>query len=123
MRNRAKCKLCGTVIESFHSTDYVECKCGEICVDGGEALRCAANDFTNFMRVDDDGNEIIVQVVEGGIEKKVETHKKPTKEELLEMMSEMAKSIERLPPGAMSTPINHYDHYSLIVLLLSILRD
>ena len=34
-RNRAKCKLCGDVIESKHRHDFVTCKCKAIFVDGG----------------------------------------------------------------------------------------
>lgn len=49
--------------------------------------------------------------------------KKPTKEELLSMLSEMAKNIEGLPPQAMVTSINHYDYWSLLVLLDAILRS
>ena len=62
MRNRAKCKLCQSTIESFHPTDLVLCKCGEISVDAGEGLKCAAKSWENFLRVDDEGNEIIVKV-------------------------------------------------------------
>jgi len=35
VRNQAKCKLCGDLIESKHVHDFVECSCGEIFVDGG----------------------------------------------------------------------------------------
>lgn len=48
---------------------------------------------------------------------------KPTKQELLEMLDEMIKNIERLPSYAMLTPITHYDHCSLLILLSSILRS
>lgn len=34
-RNRAKCLLCGDVIESFHVHDFKWCKCGALGVDGG----------------------------------------------------------------------------------------
>ena len=34
-RNRARCKACGSVIESKHRHDYVTCSCGQIAVDGG----------------------------------------------------------------------------------------
>ena len=35
LRNRARCKRCGDIIESKHVHDFVSCKCGAICVDGG----------------------------------------------------------------------------------------
>lgn len=33
--NRAKCLLCGQIIESTHRHDFVSCKCGNLHVDGG----------------------------------------------------------------------------------------
>lgn len=37
IRNRAKCLLCGDVIESVHTHDFVRCSCGALAVDGGTA--------------------------------------------------------------------------------------
>jgi len=37
IRNRARCKKCGDVIESKYRHDFVSCKCGAIFVDGGNA--------------------------------------------------------------------------------------
>ena len=36
LRNKAKCRACGSVIESKHRHDFVSCKCGSIAVDGGK---------------------------------------------------------------------------------------
>ncbi len=36
LRNRAKCLVCGDVIESTFRHHYVECSCGNIFVDGGK---------------------------------------------------------------------------------------
>lgn len=33
--NKVKCLLCKDIIESTYTHDYVECKCGNIAVDGG----------------------------------------------------------------------------------------
>ncbi len=35
-RNAVKCKICGNVIESKHTWDYVICDCGQVGVDGGK---------------------------------------------------------------------------------------
>lgn len=35
VRNIARCKNCGDVIESRYRNEFVECSCGDICVDGG----------------------------------------------------------------------------------------
>jgi len=113
MRNRAKCKLCHSIIESFHSGDYVSCKCDEISVSGADSLNCAAKNWSNFMRVDDEGNEIVVSVKE---------NVKPDKDDLLKMLDEMIKSYENLPSAAMQSPINHYDFASALLLLSEILR-
>ena len=55
MKNRAKCKLCNSIIESFHRHDYVTCACGEIAVDGGlDYFKVIARDYANFLRIDDE---------------------------------------------------------------------
>lgn len=123
MRNRAKCKLCKDIIESFHRYDYVECKCREISVDGGDTMyKAGARDFNNFLRIDDDGNEIIVSVQDETIENKMDNIK-PNREELLDMLDMMIKNYSDLPPQAMSIPITHYDLSSALLLISSILRS
>lgn len=131
MRNRAKCKLCLSVIESFHQHDYVSCKCGEISIDGGQhILRAAARDYSNFLRVDDEGNEIIVKVVDD--DKKADDKggedpdgqpKRPGRKELIEELQLMIDNIEKLPPHALTLPITHYDFYAGLLLLSAILRS
>ncbi len=125
MKNRAKCRLCQSVIESFHSTDYVMCKCGEIAVDAGSAMKCFAQSWENFIRVDDNNNEIVVKVQQSPSDTTLNDKtlsNKPTIDDLLDMLDEMTKSIERLPQQAMTLPITHYDHYSSLMLILSCLR-
>jgi hypothetical protein len=122
MRNRAKCKLCSSIIESMHATDLVLCKCEHIFVDGGDAFKCGAEDWSNFLRIDDNGKEIQVKI-ESHISNESETVLKPHKEELLEYLDEMIKSYEILPQHAMMAPITHYDHQSLLILLSAILRS
>lgn len=117
MRNIAKCKKCLSVIESFHSKDYVECKCGEIAVDGGEALRCAARDFANFLRVDDEGNEIVVKVKDAH-----EPMEKPSLNEMISMLDDMIKGIENLPREGLFSPVTQADLASALLLVSSILR-
>jgi hypothetical protein len=126
MRNRAKCKLCKDIIESKYVHDYVNCRCGEISVDGGnEYHRCRAISWENFMRIDDEGNEIIVKVVDKESIKpnNIEMEKKPDKKELLAMLDRMIQNIDELPKEAMQTYINHYDFYSILLLLASIFKE
>lgn len=119
MKNRAKCRLCGDILESFHRYDYVACKCGEISIDGGnDHLGCSAGDWKNFLRVDDEGNEVVVKTVDS---EKTQESQKLSLSEQIDMLDTMVKNLENLPKNAMSLPINHYDLYSFVLLISSIL--
>ena len=120
MRNRAKCKLCNSIIESFHPTDIVECKCGEIAVYEGNALRCAARDFNNFIRLDDKDQEIQVKILDEKVQE--EEKKEPTRDELLEIFGNYIKSIENLPPQAMQSYVSHYDLWTALAMVYAILK-
>lgn len=37
IHNRAKCKICGDIVESNRRHDYIPCKCRAMAVDGGHA--------------------------------------------------------------------------------------
>ncbi len=126
MRNRAKCKLCNNVIESFHHTDFVPCGCGHIFVNGGDALACGAGDWANFLRVDDEGNEIQVRVENKPIYNELEglpqeEKKKKSKQDLKDTLDIMIKGLEDLPPAAMTMPVTHYDYASLLIFLRGVL--
>jgi len=50
--NKARCKLCGTIVESKHRHDLVWCECGEIAVDGGNDYhKGTAKNMENFIRI------------------------------------------------------------------------
>lgn len=34
-RNKIRCNICGDIIESKYTHDFVECSCGRVFVDGG----------------------------------------------------------------------------------------
>lgn len=152
MRNRAKCKLCKDILESFHEFDHVTCSCDEISISGGTIkFECAAKDWKNFLRIDDTDKEFEVTVKEKhedlGNSKlgnknitidstainvdnistdsgSVGVDDRPgiTKQDLLSQLDAMIENIESLPQHAMTLPINHYDHVSLMILISSILR-
>lgn len=129
MRNRAKCKLCESVIESFHRYDCVSCKCGEISVDGGnEYFRCLAKNFENFLRLDDDDNVIVPKIVDKE-EPKTEDVKqldidtKPSRKDMLEMLRAQAQAIEALPPAGLSSYVTNYDLLSLLWLLCAVFGE
>ena len=128
MKNRAKCKLCGSVIESVALMDYIACDCGEIAIAGGAyELLTYAKDFTNFLRVDDLGNEIVVQYKEqisssDQDEKPDEPKERMTREECLYMLDHLIKNIEDLPDHVKMSPINHYDLISFMLVISNILK-
>jgi hypothetical protein len=52
-----------------------------------------------------------------------ETHPKPKRKLLLEILDEMVKTYETLPQSAMMQPITHYDHQSLLLLIQALFAD
>lgn len=47
--NKARCKLCDTVVVSINRHHFTTCKCGEISVDGGtDYLKRSAKDLNNI---------------------------------------------------------------------------
>lgn len=57
------------------------------------------------------------------MEQDIEELPKMTKKELIEMLDEMNRNIEKLPPHALISPINHYDFSALLILLSAILKS
>ena len=47
----------------------------------------------------------------------------PTKEEVTEMVNNLLKSYQNLPPGAMMHPATQYDIQSVLLLFLAFLRS
>jgi hypothetical protein len=127
MKNRAKCKKCQNIIESFHLTDYVSCKCGEIAISGGQnKLEAYAVDFTNFLRVDDNDNEVLVEYKDSPKEKPENLSDTPpkviTKKELIDILDEMIKSDESLPEQALHAQLTYYDLIRYMMLISNILK-
>ena len=130
MRNRAKCKLCEDIIESMHSTDYVNCKCGEIAISGGnQELKVFAEKWENFLRIDEEGNIIVPKIVESKMIKE-ETDEnpyhipsKPDRDELLKLLEDMIEKIEELPAPGLYASVSHYDLLSFMMVVSSIFRS
>jgi hypothetical protein len=90
-------------------------------------MYCFAQDFDNFLRVDDNDNEIVPKVIAKLDEDSIESPKDPihtklTKVELIKMLDDMIENVDRLPQAAMTAPISHYDYYSLMLLLSSLFK-
>ena len=134
MRNRAKCKLCASVIESHHRYDWVGCQCGEITVSGGnDKYECSAKNWDNFLRVDDQDNVIVPKVVSNDAKEAVKLQLSDNSvilqsnaisyAEKLSMLKEMVKNLDDLPQEIMMQPINHYDFYSFVAVIISLLEQ
>lgn len=110
------------MIESFHPTDYVSCSCNEISVSGGHAMRMSARDFANFVRVDDEDNEIEITVRE---ESEIEEGSKRylTTDDLMSELDRLIETIEKLPTAAKHSPIDHLDHCASLMLFSSIIKS
>ncbi len=132
MRNRAKCKLCNSIIESFHERDYVTCKCGEISIDGGlYKLWTHANNYENFLRVDDEDNEIMVKYIKESENEKTNTQSQKieaepprlSRQDMLRELETMIKYDENLPANAMHAPIIRAELNSYMMLVLAIFKE
>jgi len=133
MRNRAKCKLCNEILESFHEFDYVTCKCEEIAITGGNVkYQASAKDWKNFIRIDDMNKEILITVIDDDrcedICKEV-TDVNPlyieplnNKKQLVDGIQAMIDSYKNLPETALYQPITHQDFLSLLLVLDEFLR-
>ena len=75
------------------------------------------------MRVDDEGNEVMVTVKEKEQIETLPQASKPSRKELLDMLDELRNRIETLPQHAMLSPITHADFTSLLLLLSAIFRS
>jgi hypothetical protein len=126
MTNKAKCKLCGDIIESLHKNDLIKCSCGEIAIAGGEyELLSFANDYANFLRIDEFGEEKSVTYIENYKdiaiqEKDVETPF--TRTQLIDMLDRLIKYYDKMPSHAQLQFVTHKDLSEALSLMLSIWR-
>ena len=123
MRNRAKCRLCKSELESVALMDYMECTCGEIGISGGvDKLNCFAKDFTNFIRLDDEGKEVEVKVIDKAQDKEEvpvteEIKQEMTREDKIKLVNAMLDYYENLPQHAMLSAPTQYDLKAVYVLI------
>jgi hypothetical protein len=122
MRNRAKCKLCKSIIESFHSADYVGCQCGEIAIDGGDyRFKNYAKNWENFIRIDDLGNEIPIKIVDP--EKKETEEKKEENILSLSTFFQMIENLNQLPEHVKDQAVTNRDLYHILKSFADELRN
>lgn len=114
-------------------TDIQNCNCLEIYVEGGDAMKCGAKDWSNFIRVNDNGDEIIPKIIN-----KIDTSSlhvesdeialehNPTPEEKHEKLCSILKGVidsyDNLPQHAKLAPITNYDLQAALLIIYEIVR-
>lgn len=127
MTFRAKCKLCNTLLNAKDPGSYITCACGEISIKYEPGTtQFIAREWENFIRIDEEGNEIQIKTIEKDDISSLQPHPEgisnPSKDDLLGMLNTMIKNIEELPPQAMATPVTHYDLVSALLLVAALFR-
>jgi len=129
LRNRAKCKLCGYLIESFHRYDYVSCECGEIAVDGGkEYYKVMAKNYDNFIRIDDMGNEVPIKVLDEADNSNNNTNSDndiindSDKLSPFQTFVAMKENLDALPEFVKDEKISYRELSSILAVLIEILK-
>lgn len=84
MKNNARCRNCGDVIESKTRHDFVTCRCGAIAVDGGQDYMRRCGNPEDFMEVIslEKYNRICDKVIAEGL---------PVHETLIKLLEELGK--------------------------------
>lgn len=128
MRNRAKCKLCGIIIESSNpdSKIWVSCSCREISISGGnsEYLVAVNTSYDNLLRIDDNGNEIPVKVEKSERQdtKEEAFEVKPDREQLLNMLLDQINNSESLPMHVRQSFVTYVELEAFMLLVYAILK-
>jgi len=136
-RNRAKCKLCGSIVESILPVDLQMCECGEIGVDGGlEKYLTIFGSAENFIRIDDEGHEMPIQVIDekkedskpwikSALQEEIKdetTLPAPDRKDLIEYLKLYIEQFDRLPEHAKYQSATVYDMQSFAQLMYRILK-
>lgn len=128
MKNRAKCKLCNSIIESSFPGDVVYCECGEICVFNGDGMDMAPFGSPHFMRVDDRGNEIVVRYHQ--VQPEVNADEQPEEEPKDLGFSEAVQELQRLIDldeqflkQGNNAPVSRYDLSIYMLYIVKIFKS
>jgi hypothetical protein len=87
----------------------------------------SAVDYKNFLRVDDEGNEVVVKYhhkheEEKGNDQPADNPKKFTRDELIQELDRMIESDEKLPDDAHIQQLTFYDLLRYMLLISNILK-
>ena len=132
MRNRAKCLICGQVIEGKDNVrDF--CLCKSLWIEGAEALygRIGFHEASEVVMIDEDGKERPLNVINKK-PKKIENNTEDplildlpntTRENLLKELKMMIEADENMPAQAKQLPINLYDLMRYMIIIEAILLE
>ena len=120
VKNRAKCKVCNTIMHAKEPYIRVLCNCGRCFIElEMDKTLCGTDEWSNLVFVDDEGNEIVLNSPE-------ETEvipEKISKKQLIEQMKDMIRSYDNLPPRALYEPVLTIDMKNLMLLVVGILES
>lgn len=123
MRNRAKCRLCGDILESFHEHDLVQCRCKEIAITGGNYKpHRMTRHAENFILINDDGKEEAFTPYEEKSLEQIQEQKVMTKEEAIQELENMVKFMENMREQALYSHVTQCDLYRFMALLVFVLK-
>lgn len=132
-RNRAKCKKCDDIIESFFVYDTVSCSCGEIAVSTGEGegdakYLSSANDFANFIRVDDMDKEVPVDYRENKEKdnkeaEPAEDNKDMAIDSLLDVLKNKIEIVSNLPTHIQQSFVTQMDLADALSVVYALFRQ
>lgn len=114
MRNRAKCALCGDILESFTLDDWEVCSCKEIAIGGGSTRflsKSRDERYSHFLRVDDLGAEKPVKYEDGQTACRDDDHPKDQEQSapIYNMIESIVKALDLA-----SNPPEHKDASAII---------
>jgi hypothetical protein len=122
MRHRAKCKLCGTVIDTEFN-DYTSCACGEIAFESkNDNTMLISENFHNAIMIDSEGDEHPINVIEKSDISSAKVDPEGNFDTPEFALNQLIEKIEGFPQHGMTTYINHYDYLSLLYLLKALVK-
>lgn len=127
MENKAKCRLCGSIIQSYTLSDVVSCDCGEITIWGGQyEFNVAYKNKNNLLRIDDKGNEVIVRCVDTTQDEIADpepSNEAASRKERLATLDSWISYGSNLPRHVLDAPPSLADLYHGLLLVSSVLHS
>lgn len=121
--NKAKCLLCGDIIESKHLHDHAFCRCGNVSVCGGlinPVIR--GTNYSQVGSVEEDDHSIKGEYKPNEKDGGCQGNKQVVRDGAFYELERLLVNLHDLPPKALDAPVTHRDYSVLIGRLLAILR-